>query len=390
MTEDVNCSTIPRVRRLLLTVMALCVGLALWSVLFGGVQLRFGATTVRSHDPVRPLILAVVLFFVYGIAFRPAFSKEAVRIEHIFLRVAGWTVLIGALAVSALSFRWSTYSAAGSDSSGYVSQAYGWLYGPLPRPLPVPAKLPWPSATASLAPLGYMAAPGNQGIVPTYAPGLPLMMAGLLRVTGPRGPYFVVPLFAGLIVWATFALGRRIGGVAVGALAALFVAVSPIVLFQALSPMTDVPIGALWTTAAVAALSDSRRSPLLAGLVGAIAVAGSSQPAARARRLRRSFSAHGLDVARRADPRGHVCRARRPGGAGHRSAQLTLVREPVPFRIRLGRSALFCCQHLAEPAALSCLARPIAFTAVVVVSASAGDVEAARCELDGRTDSPTC
>ena len=112
---------------------------------------------------------------------------------------------------------------------------------------------------------------------------------------------------------------------------------------------------------------------------------GSSQPAARARRLRRSFSAHGLDVARRADPRGHVCRARRPGGAGHRSAQLTVVREPVPFRIRLGRSALFCCQHLAEPAALSCLARPIAFTAVVVVPASAGDVEPARCELDGRT-----
>ena len=104
-----------------------------------------------------------------------------------------WFVLIVALAVSALSFRWSTYSAGGSDSSGYVSQAYSWLYGPLPRPLPVTAKLPWPSATASLAPLGYMAAPGNQGIVPTYAPGLPLMMAGLLRVAGPRGPYFVVP-----------------------------------------------------------------------------------------------------------------------------------------------------------------------------------------------------
>ena len=153
-----------------------------------------------------------------------------------------------------------------------MSQAYSWLYGPLPNPLPVNANLPWPSATTSLAPLGYTASPDRQGIVPTYAPGLPLMMAGFLRVAGPRGPYLVVPIFAGLMVWSTFVLGRRIGGVAVGAMATLFVAVSPIVMFQALSPMTDVPIGALWTAVAAVSLSESRWSPALSGLLAAVAV----------------------------------------------------------------------------------------------------------------------
>ena len=174
--------------------------------------------------------------------------------------------------VAGLSVRWSTYAASGSDSSGYVSEAYGWRYGPLPRRIPLDASLPWPSPATALAPLGYLPAPDGNAIVPTYSPGLPMMMALALAAVGSRGPYLVVPVFAGLIVWTTFVLGRRIDGSGAAVLGALFVSVSPIVLFQSLWPMTDVPIGALWTGAAGTALGGSRRSAALTGMIAACAV----------------------------------------------------------------------------------------------------------------------
>jgi hypothetical protein len=49
-------------------------------------------------------------------------------------------------------------------------------------------------------------------------------------------------------------------------LAAILAATSPIVLFQSLSPMSDVPAGALWTGAALSALGGTRRSALATGL----------------------------------------------------------------------------------------------------------------------------
>jgi 4-amino-4-deoxy-L-arabinose transferase-like glycosyltransferase len=102
-------------------------------------------------------------------------------------------------------------------------------------------------------------------MVPTYAPGLPLMMAAAL-VLGDCGPFLVVPLCAALVVWLTFLLGRRTAGPWVGSLSAIFVATSPIVVFQSMAPMSDVPAAALWTGAALAALGTTRRSALATGL----------------------------------------------------------------------------------------------------------------------------
>jgi hypothetical protein len=260
------------VRRVLLIAIALCAGVAGWVGLFGGIQFRVGDVVLRSRDPVRPLAIAIVLLFVYRVAFRHAFIEETRRLERLIARYATWGAVICAVIVSGLSVRWSTYAASGSDSSGYVSEAYGWRYGPLPRPIPLDASLPWPSPATALAPLGYMSAPDGHAIVPTYSPGLPMMMALALAAVGPRGPYLVVPVFAGLIVWTTFVLGRRLAGPGAGVLGALFVSVSPIVLFQSLWPMTDVPIGALWTGAAAAALGGSRRSAVLTGVIAACAV----------------------------------------------------------------------------------------------------------------------
>jgi 4-amino-4-deoxy-L-arabinose transferase-like glycosyltransferase len=106
-------------------------------------------------------------------------------------------------------------------------------------------------------------------MVPTYAPGLPLMMAAAVRVAGVCGPYLVVPLFAALLVWLTFLWGRRTAGPAAGLIAAIIVLTSPVVLFQTLWPMSDIPAAALWTGAAVAALTASRRGALGTGLLTA-------------------------------------------------------------------------------------------------------------------------
>jgi hypothetical protein len=141
----------------------------------------------------------------------------------------------------------------------------------LPGAEPIPVTLPLPFETSDLmqAPLGYRVGRQPHTIVPTYAPGLPLLMAVAL-VAGACGPFFVVPIMAALFVWFTFKLGRLAGGPAVGAVAAIVLVTSPVVLYQALWPMSDVPAGALWTAAIVFALGGSRRSAAAAGLFTAV------------------------------------------------------------------------------------------------------------------------
>ena len=346
---------------------------------------RFGATTVRSHDPVRPLILAVVLFFVYAIAFRPRLQRGGGPARAPVLRIAVW---IGCdwRAGCRRRFRCDGRPIRPADPIPPDTSARrtAGCTGPA-RPLPVARqRCRGHRRRRSLAPLGYMAAPGSTGdradlrARAAVDDGRPVFGDGSARSV-PRGA----------VVCRRSSCGRRSCSVVESAawpsaaLAALFVAVSPIVLFQALSPMTDVPIGALWTAAAVAALSGLTTVPFARRPRCRDCRAGSSQPAARARRLRRCIFCSRADVARRADPRGHVRRARRPGGARRRGAQLRWYGGPFNSGYGSAGQLYSVRQHLAEPAALSCMAGPIAFAAVVVVPASAGDVEPARCDRTG-------
>ena len=157
-------------RRALLIAIGVCACVALWVGLVGSIQFGVGAIVLRSRDALRPLVLAATLLFVYILAFREAFIDETRRIERSIERSAVWMAIVCALIFAGLSVRWSTYAASGSDSSGYVSQAYGWRHGPLPRPIPLDARLPWPSPATALAPLGYTPSPDGNGIVPTYSP----------------------------------------------------------------------------------------------------------------------------------------------------------------------------------------------------------------------------
>ncbi len=260
------------VRRAMLGGMFVAAVLALWIALVGGVQLRAGAVVFRSRDALRPLVIALALMAVYAAAFRTAFAADVARVSHLVRSLAGALAMACALALAAGAWTWGTHAASGADAFAYISQGYGWLHGTQPRPQPLPARVPWPSAAASMAPLGYRPAPGGDALVTSYAPGLPLLMAAATAVSGPCGPYVVVPMFAGMLVWMTFLLGRRAGGPAVGGLAALFVVASPVVLFQSLWPMTDVPVAALWTAAAVLTLRDTRASAMGAGALSAVAM----------------------------------------------------------------------------------------------------------------------
>jgi hypothetical protein len=269
MTEGRNCSTILRVQRLLLILSGAALGWAALVLATGGIEWRIAGVLFRSKDPGRALAAAVVLLLIHAVAFREAFSRDTDRLAAIARRLLPALAIGCALVLGAHAVHYGFFTASGSDSWGYVSQAYGWTHGTLPRAQPIPLSVPWPSGDASLAPLGYRPGPQPHTMVPTYAPGLPLMMAASLMV-GACGPFLVVPICCALLVWVTFLLGRRTGGPWPALLATMFVVVSPVVVFQSMWPMSDIPSAAVWTGAAVSALGAARRSVLAAGLWTAV------------------------------------------------------------------------------------------------------------------------
>ena len=86
--------------------------------------------------------------------------------------------------------------------------------------------------------------------VPICGPGLALVMAGALAGP-PRRGLSRRPAVRGAPVWLTFVFGRRLDDEVTGASAAVLLACSPIFLYQAVQPMSDVPAAALWLAALV-------------------------------------------------------------------------------------------------------------------------------------------
>ena len=255
-----------RARKVLLGAAVILLAWGLIVMLTGGIDARVGGLVIRSRDPFRALVIGLGLLLAHALLSPAGFRRDAHRLSQLLARIAPAIAAAAALLLSAHAVTNGAFVAGGADAYGYVSQAYGWARGTPLRGEPVPISVPWPSGDQSLAPLGYRAGPHSRAIVPTYAPGLPLLMAATIFLAGSCGPFLVVPLCAALAVWLTFLLGRRIGGVWAGLLAAMFVATSPVVVFQALWPMSDIPAAAFWTGAILAALGDSRRSALATGV----------------------------------------------------------------------------------------------------------------------------
>jgi hypothetical protein len=140
----------------------------------------------------------------------------------------------------------------------------------VPEPLALDA--PWPDAARAFAPSGHVPSPTVPGaIVPICPSGLSIAMAPFVLAGGPRAAFFVLPLFAAVLVASTSVVGSRFGA-RVGVLSSLLVAASPIVLYQAIQPMSDVPAAALWMLAVALATGTKPRSSLLSGVATSAAI----------------------------------------------------------------------------------------------------------------------
>lgn len=227
-------------KRLLVVTAAALAAWAAFALVTGGFSTTIAGIKVASREPVRPLVVAAVLLAIYAFVSRR--DREP-------LRFATWNptpfVVLLSIVIGMASIRYGTFAASGSDAYGYVSQADLWLRGNLRVEEPLISRMPWPEANWTFAPLGYIPARDGAAIVPSYSPGLPMLMA-VGRSISEAGPYYVVPIAGALAVWFSYVLGQSVASPLVGVLAALLFATNPTFVFQLMWPMSDVPVTACW------------------------------------------------------------------------------------------------------------------------------------------------
>jgi hypothetical protein len=249
---------------------------AAWSVvtlLSGGFVLHLGPVAWSSRDPVRPLLVALVLL---GAARALLPGSEFGRIVRTLTggrdQWAVRTAVAAALAVLVVSLAWNSRAAGGSDSSCYVLQSEAFARGELTLANPLPGVLP--EATPGMfAPTGFVPSRITPfAAVPICGPGLALAMAAASRIAGRDAVFVVVPVCAALAVWLTFVLGRRLDDDVTGAAAAVLFATSPIFIYQSVQPMSDVPAAALWLAALTATARGDQRGQILGGVCASLAV----------------------------------------------------------------------------------------------------------------------
>ena len=238
-------------------------------LVYGGFDVRTLGLRLSSHDPYRPLLVATVAlsaFLLAGGRFRAAVPQVRVPPRWVAAGLAASLLILGV--------GFAAMNAGGADQYGYVSQVDLWIDGDLTIDQPWMREAPWPNRRWTFSPLGYRPVDrvGTYALVPTYSPGLPLLMAAAKIVAGHCAVYWVVPITAALLVLATFGVGARLGAPWTGVLAAWLVATSPTVLFMTMLPMTDVPVAAAWTIALYFVLGTRTWHAAAAGAAVAVAL----------------------------------------------------------------------------------------------------------------------
>lgn len=197
--------------------------------------------------------------------------------------LAARIALAAALAVAGFGVVRGTWAVGGSDSSCYGLMADAFAHGTLQPVSLLAREAPWADAARTFAPAGFIPSPTRSfAASPICAPGFAIVLAPFRWIAGREGIFVVTPLAGALLIWLTFVFGRQMSGAFAGAAAAVVVATAPVLLFQAVQPMNDVLVAALWMAVLVAAsLPDPTRPWMLGGLSGlAVLVRPNLAPAA--------------------------------------------------------------------------------------------------------------
>ena len=186
--------------------------------------------------------------------------------------------MLRALALIALagwfaSWLWPSLApfAGGADPAGYLWSARLLREGHLSYPIdPIPGLPPGAIGAKAFAALGADVKPGTWVLVPTYPAGLPLHLALAQAVLPEERGVRVVLLLAALgALWLCYRVGREAGLGPLWALGAVvLMAASPLYLFLAVQPMSDV-LATLWAEATVFFAWRARRAGAYATLAGA-------------------------------------------------------------------------------------------------------------------------
>ena len=186
----------------------------------------------------------------------------------------GLIAVMVAASVCAFGLAYGSRAAGGADPFGYVSQSHLWLKGDLHLEQPLSAELPWPHPEETLSPLGYLPGEVRHTIVPSYAPGVPILMAAFATVAGQCGPYAVTPVFAALLILSTCVLAYRLTqNRATAAIATVLTAGSPTFLFNLMFPMSDIVAASLWTTSLALLTWPTFLGATVAGAASGLAIA---------------------------------------------------------------------------------------------------------------------
>ena len=252
---------------ILLLAAALAAAWAFVVLLSGGIA--FGRLV--SRDPIRPLILSAILAVIGRVV-------SPLEFDATFARLAGprerWPARIAAVtaaAVLVVATAWNTRAAGGSDSSCYVLQADAFAHGHAVLRHPLAGTIS-DAVPGMFAPTGFIASPRDPfAAVPICAPGLALAMA-VVRPLGKNAVFTIVPGCAAGAIWLAFLFARRAADDVTGAAAACLLACSPVFLYQAVQPMSDVPAMLFWLAALTATARGDRAGQIGGGVCASLAV----------------------------------------------------------------------------------------------------------------------
>jgi dolichyl-phosphate-mannose-protein mannosyltransferase len=261
-----------RIAHLLVAVATAAVVVLVVITITGGFFLQLGPLRLSAHNWRAPLVIAVAALIAAASLGRGVL-RQAAEAGWLFVHDHATAVaVVLAAATAGIGVGFGTYSASSSDASGYVSEATLIASAQLSSDEPLARVLAWRNVTWAFSPLGYRPGVVAGELVPTYPAGLPLVMAAFRLLGGELAVYLVVPLLGAIMVIATYFVGARLHSRYAGLVAAALVATSPIVLFQIVQPMSDVPAAAWWIVSLLFALASLPNAPFAAGGAAGLAI----------------------------------------------------------------------------------------------------------------------